>query len=226
MGKWIAAAAAVLLVVLFLLWRQLDEPAAVAVAEQRSTKVAMVKTAPSVERAMAESAAKEKAAEEARAAGKTEVMDAGSDLFTQHFIDPIPKRLWKEASVCYEGKLGSRHRNSKIKYTFNVVVKSGKVSVQDFKIATGEDGKPVNTINDPAIESCFHQHLANYSWDGNADMPEGYTIPDYVWPDELVIRPERSKKYYKDNVEYVGDEVPGRDKYIRPWKTPTNVPKN
>jgi hypothetical protein len=38
-------------------------------------------------------------------------------------------------------------------------------------------------------------------------MPDGYTLPDYEYPDELVIRPERSKKYYKDNLEYVGDEV-------------------
>lgn len=218
MGKWVAAAAIALLVILFFLWRSLDEPAATAVAQTK--KVELVKTAPSVELAMAETAAKEKAGEEARAAGKTEVMDAGSVLFTKHFIDIIPKRLWKEASVCYEGKLGSRHRNSKIKYTFNVVVKSGKVTVQDFKVATDEDGKPVNTINDPAIESCFHSKLANYGWDGNTDMPEGYTIPDYVWPDELVIRPERSKKYYKDNVEYVGDEVPGRDKYVLPSKNP------
>ncbi len=216
MGKWVAAAAIVLLVILFFLWRQLDEPAAV--VHVQTKKVELVKTAPSVELAMAETAAKEKASEEARAAGKTEVMDAGSVLFTKHFIDPIPKRLWKEASICYEGKLGSRHRNSKIKYTFNVVVKRGKVTVQDFKVANDEDGKPVNTINDPAIESCFHSKLANYGWDANTDMPEGYTMPDYVWPDELVIRPERSKKYYKDNMEYVGDEVVGREKYILPSK--------
>ncbi len=218
MGKWLAAAGIALLVILVFLWRSLDEPATVVVAQTK--KVELVKTAPSVELAMAESTAKEKASEQARAEGKTEVMDAGSVLFTQHFIDPIPKRLWKEASVCYEGKLGSRHRNSKIKYTFNIIVKNGKVSVQDFKVATDEDGKPVNTINDAAIESCFHSKLANYGWDGNADMPEGYTIPDYVWPDELVIRPERSKKYYKDNVDYVGDEVPGRDKYVLPSKNP------
>lgn len=216
MGKWVAAAAVALLVILFLLWRSLDEPPVVVVAQTK--KVELVKAPSSVELAMAETAAKEKAADEARAAGKVEVMDAGSELFTKHFIDIIPKRLWKEASVCYEGKLGSRHRNSKIKYAFNIVVKNGKVSVQDFKVATDEDGKPVNSINDPAIESCFHSKLANYGWDGNTDMPEGYTIPDYVWPDELVIRPERSKKYYKDNVEYVGDEVPGRDKYVLPSK--------
>ena len=76
MGKWVAAAAVALLVILFFLWRSLDEPPVVVVAQTK--KVELVKTAPSVELAMAEAAAKEKAGEEARAAGKTEVMDAGS----------------------------------------------------------------------------------------------------------------------------------------------------
>jgi hypothetical protein len=208
--KWVAAAALAFLLVLIFLWRQLDEPAqAVAAKPKAAETTALVKTAPSVEAAMAATAAKEKAEQEAKKPGEPEVMDAGSELFTKSFIDVIPKRLWKEASVCYEGKLGSRHRNSKIKYSFNIVVKNGKASVQDFKPAIDEDtGKPVNSINDPAIESCFVQKLSNYSWDQNADMPEGYTMPDYVWPDTLVIRPERSKKYYKDNVEYVGGEAP------------------
>lgn len=215
MGKWLGLAAVLFLVVLFLLWRQLSEPAAEVVAEKRTkVETALVKTAPSVEAAMAATAKKEAEAEARRAAGEKEVMDPGSELFTKHFIDLIPKRLWKEAAICYDGKVGSRHRNSKIKYAFNIVVKGGKVSVQDFKLATDEDGTPVNTINDPAIESCFVQKLSGYTWNGNDDMPEGYTIPDYVFPDELLIRPERSKKYYKDNMEYVGDEAPNREKHV------------
>src|SRR5262249_50298003 len=133
------------------------------------------------------------------------IMDTGSDAFYAHFIDIIPKRLWKHAAVCYEGKLGSRHRNSKMKLLFDVVVKNGVATIQNTRVGPDEEDGAVNTINDPAIETCFFQAIARYSWNANDDMPEGYVIPDYSYPDQLVIRPERSKKYYKDNMEYVGD---------------------
>src|SRR5262249_54469616 len=110
-----------------------------------------------------------------------------------HFIDTIPKRLSKDAAICYEGKLGTRDRSAKYKLAFKVVVKNGKAKVMDAHIALDEDGRPINTINDPAIESCFFQHVSRYEWDANSDMPDGYVIPDDEFPDELVIRPERGK---------------------------------
>jgi hypothetical protein len=214
MGKWLAIGALVLVVLLFVMWKQLpdseamptktSEPEQVAIAPSGGTSTVAVKkpVAPSKD---------EPATDKGDEPAKTETrpLDPASDLFYKHFLDVIPKRLWREASVCYEGKLGSRKRDAKIKLAFNVVAKGGKVTIQDVRIANDEDtGKPVNTINDPAIESCFFQKVARYSWDGNADMPEGYTLPDYIYPDELVIRPERSKKYYQDNLDYVGGEAP------------------
>jgi hypothetical protein len=211
----LAIAAALLLVVLLVLWRQLDDSSATPAVAKTDTEVAAAPTAkaPDIKLDVKPSGSDAVAEGSGSSSGK-QVMDAGSELFTKHFIDVIPKRLWKEAAVCYEGKLGSRHRNSKIKYAFNVVVKNGTVTIKDFKIANSTDdedlGKPVNTINDPAIESCFFKKLSGYTWNGNDDMPEGYTIPDYTYPDELVIRPERSTKYYESNMNYVGGEAPNK----------------
>jgi hypothetical protein len=213
MGKWLTAAAVAIVILLIILWRQLDDSE----ATPSQTATAPAKTiAVSVDPSIAlPRAPKTKAGDVAPAAPTTtaapegkQVMDMGSDLFYKHFIDIIPKRLWKDAAICYDGKVGTRDRDAKYKLAFNVVVKNGKATIRDLHVATDEDGKPVNTINDPAIESCFYQHVARYQWDANSDMPDGYVMPDYEYPDELVIRPERSKKYYKDNMEYVGAEAP------------------
>jgi hypothetical protein len=211
MTKWLGAAALALLVGLFLLWRMLDEPAAAPISKGKPAAIEPTKTVATGPSEAAIKAAATAGSNEEAAPAK-EVMDPGSELFDKHFIDVIPKRLWKHAAVCYEGKLGSRHRNSNIRYSFKVVVKKGKVTINDLKVATDEENgnKPVNTINDPALESCFFQKLSGYAWDGDDDMPEGYTIPDYEYPDELTISPERSKKYYKDNIDYVGGEAPSR----------------
>jgi hypothetical protein len=210
----LAIAAALLLVILVVLWQQLDSSATPAVSTTE-TPTQDVATAPAPPKALdVKPSGSDAVAEGSGSSSGKQVMDAGSELFTKHFIDVIPKRLWKEAAVCYEGKLGSRHRNSKIKYAFNVVVKNGTVTIKDFKVATSTDdedaGKPVNSINDPAIESCFFKKLSGYTWNGNDDMPEGYSIPDYTYPDELVIRPERSTKYYESNMNYVGGEAPNK----------------
>jgi hypothetical protein len=208
----LAIAAALLLVILLVLWRQLDDSSATPSVAKKETPEA-VATTPAKQIDVAPTKTGSDTSKDAGSAASSEkqVMDPGSELFDKHFIDVIPKRLWKEAAVCYEGKLGSRHRNSKIKYAFKVIVKKGVVTINDLKVAVDdEDKKPVNTINDPAIESCFHKKLSGLTWNGNDDMPEGYTIPDYEYPDELVIRPERSTKYYDSNVNYVGGEAPNR----------------
>lgn len=210
----LAIAAALLLVVLLVLWRQLDDSSATPTPPAKQTQEIASTTPTKTTIEPTKPAGSDAPADPGSAATGKQVMDSGSDLFTKHFIDVIPKRLWKEAAVCYEGKLGSRHRNSKIKYAFNVVVRNGTVTINDLRVATSTDdedaGKPVNTINDPAIESCFFKKLSGLTWNGNDDMPEGYTIPDYTYPDELVIRPERSTKYYESNMNYVGGEAPNK----------------
>lgn len=211
MGKWLAAGAIAILILLLLLWRQLDasEATPVKAPEPKPVATAVEPLVPDMSPEQKANVEKLQAMAAATVVppGK-QVMEMGSDLFYKHFIDVIPKRLWKDAAVCYEGKLNTRSRDAKYKLAFNVVVRNGKATVQDIRVATDEDGKPVNTINDPAIESCFFQHVARYQWDANEDMPDGYVIPDYEYPDELLIRPERSKKYYKSNMEYVGAEAP------------------
>lgn len=216
MGKWLAIAAVALLVLFIILWRELDESSATtrSAADDKPTASEHL---PITAAAPAPKKVEKAAVPETKPATPSNLpppppgkqwLDTGSDMMYQYFLDIVPKRIWKDAAICYEGKVGTRLRDAKMKFAFNVVVKNGKAIVQDVHVANDEDGKPVNTIGDAAIESCFYQHVSRYQWDANSDMPDGYAMPDYSYPDELVIRPERSKKYYKDNMEYVGDEAP------------------
>ncbi|MBX3159624.1 MAG: hypothetical protein KF773_26880 [Deltaproteobacteria bacterium] len=197
------------------MWRKVDEPAAKAQPSAKDV-VAHNDVAPSG--AVARKPAPIDVTKEVELPPPTpvamtpdgkKIIDTGSDDFYKHFIEIIPKRLWKEAAVCYEGRLGTRHRNSKMKLLFDVVVKNGVATIQNTRVGPDEEDGSVNTINDSAVESCFFQHVARYTWNANDDMPEGYAMPaEYRYEDSLVIRPERSKKYYKDNVDYVGGEAP------------------
>jgi len=59
-----------------------------------------------------------------------------------------------------------------------------------------------STLSDPALETCFIQEVQRSSWKDSE-------LPDWEQDDELVLRPERGmKKYWKDNVDYVGGVAP------------------
>jgi hypothetical protein len=197
MGKWLAAGALALVVLLIVLWRQLDAGAPAVAA----TPAPVVRAAPS-QPIHSVTLPKQAAPVEAPEPEKPKKLDPAGDEFFYAFIEAIPKKLGMEAAECYEGKIGSRNRNAKMKLAFNVVVRNGDVTIRDIKVANDEDGKPVNTIGDPAIESCFFQKVARTTWHDDS-------LPDYEWPDELVIRPERGlKKFTKENREYVGAVAP------------------
>lgn len=216
MKKWLVVGAVAMLVMLIVMWRKVSEsqatPKPKAEVSQRDDDAPITRE-PREKPKKADLPYPVVETPEPTPVAMTDdgkkVVDVASDMIYANFIDVIPKRLWKDAAVCYEGKLGTRQRDAKMKLEFKVVVKGRKATIQDVHVVEkNSDGIPQNTINDPAIESCFFQHIARYGWDTDEDQAEGYALPDYVYEDSLVIRPERSTKYYKSNMEYVGEPAP------------------
>ncbi len=194
MGKWLAIAGAGLLVLLLLMWHELDASSASTVSQPtpvaKATPTA-VASAPSVAPVKPVTAEPETApVDEA-----SKKLDPMGDEFFYKFTELVPAMVSRQAAICYNGKLGTKHRNQKLTLKYNVQVRNGEVTIRDVKVDT-------STLNDPALESCFIQQVARTTW-------KNPTLPDYDWPDELVIRPERGlKKYLKENVDYVGEPAP------------------
>jgi hypothetical protein len=189
MGKWLVAGgvAIVALVILLLLQMRPRTPAPVAHKPvPPHTQVATLDTP------VAAAAEPEPAPEPAVAPGK---LDPRSDEFFYKFDELMPKALTRNAAKCYEGRHGQLHRNQKLSLRFKTKIVNGEVSVHDVKIKE-------STLNDPALETCFIQEVQRSAWKDDE-------LPDWEQDDELVLRPERGmKKYWKDNIDYVGAEAP------------------
>jgi hypothetical protein len=208
-GRWLGIAAIALLILLVWMWHSMDDSAAT--PQERAKPVAD----DSVALATGGNAAKKatlpaikpvattQTADQAPAPDKPKKLDPMGDEFFNKFIEEVPYQLSKRAVECYNDKIGSKTRNQKLVLSFTVRIKDGTVTVDNIRQKEARDtAHPTNTLNDPALESCFIQKIAAATWRDD-------TFPDYEWPDELVLNPERGlKKYWKSNVEYVGDVMP------------------
>lgn len=190
--KWLLAGGVAIVAILVLLWLQMgpsDPPPAghkrVAAAP---TQLAMVTDRP----AAAPVAAPAAAPPPEVPPGK---LDPRSDEFFYKFDEVVPKALTRNAAKCYEGRHGQLHRNQKLSLRFKTRIVNGQVTVRDVTIKE-------STLNDPALETCFIQEVQRSTWKDD-------DLPDWEQDDELVLRPERGmKKFWKDNVDYVGAEAP------------------
>ncbi|MBL0213301.1 MAG: hypothetical protein IPQ07_05420 [Myxococcales bacterium] len=215
MGKWLAAGGVGLVVLLLLLWRQLDAPPATAAPPQ--AKVAPP-ASPSPSYDALEQAKKIAAEEHDKAGvvepppvvpspdGKPAKIDVKSDEFFYKFQEVVPAVLSRRAVICYEGRPDSQRlkMNAKLTLQFKIKIKDGEVTVNNVHASA-------DTLNDAALSACFTQAVQRASWHDD-------TLPDWEAEDELLIRPERGlKKYRRDNIEYVGAEAPRADEpVIRP----------
>ncbi len=205
MGKWLAGAGIALLVLMFLLWRQLDSSSATAAPPPKVDKpydaVAQAKATVAEEHAKAGVVV---AAPAPVPEGKPAKIDSAGDEFFYRFQENVPKVLSRKVALCYEGVAQKLHRNQKLVLQFHVKIKDGEVSISDVKPSA-------NTINDAGLETCFTQAVQRGGWHDD-------TLPDWDGDDELVIRPERGlKKYMRDNIDYVGAPAPAADSpVIRP----------
>jgi hypothetical protein len=192
MKKWLAIASVALIAVLFFLWREMQTTEA--------------KPAPVVKKPVPVKPKDPDADCPSCAAIKTPDMsnlpppqpgklDVRSDDFFYQFDEAVPKNLTRAAAKCYEGRHGSLNMNQKLSLTYKLKIVNGQIQVLDIKVK--ED-----TLNDPALSSCFIQQVANAGWKNDA-------LPDWEQEDTLVLRPERGmKKYWQDNIDYVGPVAP------------------
>lgn len=199
MAKWLAAGGVAILAILLLLWLQMkDDPETAthaAPAPAPPTQVAMAAARSEPARPAAAPVADEAPAAAAEPEPKPGKLDPRSDEFFNKFDDVVPNRLTRNAAKCYEGRHGQLHRNQKLSLRFKTKIVNGEVSVHDVTIKE-------STIGDPALETCFIQAVQRSTWKDNE-------LPDWEQDDELVIRPERGmKKFWQDNVDYVGAEAP------------------
>lgn len=212
MGKWLAIGGAALLILLVVLWRQLDTSSAAA-----PQPVKKAEAAPPVDDPLANAKAVAKAEHEKAgvpepvapppsADGKPAKLDPAGDEFFYKFQEATPAILSREVVKCYEGRDESQrlHRNQKLTLEFHIKIKDGEVTISNVH-------EKENTLKDAALTACFTQAVQRKTWHDDA-------LPDWEADDQLVIRPERGlKKYMQSNIDYVGAEAPrADDPVIRP----------
>ena len=188
MGKWLAAAAVVVVGLLVVLWLQLKQPAEAAVAAQPAATPTPIAIATAVAKQTELAEIGKKVAAATTTDGK---ISKASDEFFYRFDDLQPSMLTRNAAKCYTGGLHRVHRNQKVKLAFDNRIKDGEVTVENVRVVEA-------TIDDQPMIDCFVKEVQNTHWHDDQ-------LPDYSAPDELVIRPERGmKKYSEDNLKYEG----------------------
>jgi len=194
MGKWLLGAGIALLVILLLLWRQLDSSSATAAPhEAAAPEVAAPKaTSPAAKPAPAEQVA---VAAPAPADDKPKKMDPNSDDFFFKHDEMVVPRVSREAVKCIEGHTEKTDdRNKSVVIKFKQHVRDGKVQLTDVEIER-------STLTDPALEACFLQQVRNTSWTDAA-------MPDWDQEDQVKLGFRQLKKYTRANIDYVGEEAP------------------
>jgi len=189
MGKWLVAGGALVVALVILLLVQMRPSTSAPVAHKPAAPATQVAA---LDKPVAAAPEPEVVPEPEVAPGK---LDPRSDEFFYKFDELMPKTLTRNAAKCYEGRHGQLHRNQKLSLRFKTKIVNGEVTIRDVKIKE-------STLNDPALETCFIQEVQRSAWKDDE-------LPDWEQDDELVLRPERGmKKYWKDNVDYVGAEAP------------------
>src|SRR5262245_33661788 len=196
MGKWLAVGGIALLALALLLWLQMrPEEAAPATRQVAPPSSPSPTVAAAPAKAAAAAATEDEAEPPAEPAAAPAKLDPRSDAFFYKFDEVVPNRLTRNAAKCYEGRHGQLHRNQKLSLRFKTKIVNGEVTVHDVTIKE-------STLNDSALETCFIQEVLRSTWKDDE-------LPDWEQDDELVIRPERGmKKFWRDNVDYVGAEAP------------------
>jgi hypothetical protein len=200
MGKWLVGAGIAILVMLVLLWRQLDDSSATAAPPPAKHDVAAVPPSTATMPAATKPAAAKPVDDTAPAVASSEApkkIEVESDAFFYKFQEVVPAMLSRNAVKCYEGISKRVHRNQNVVYKFKVKIKDGNVTISNVEVERSSLGD-----NNAALQTCFLQEIARTTWSD----PE---LPDWEADDQLTISPERGlKKYTRENIEYVGEPAP------------------
>lgn len=199
MGKWLAALGVVLLVVLVLLWRELDSTSAAApVAEPARPAATQVASAPGPKAGVKPAAAPATVEPAPAAAPAADKMDPQSDEFFHHHDEIVVPQMMRQAVKCWENlssaKRAEFHRNQSLTAKFKQRIRDGVVTIYDLEVER-------SSISDPALEACFLQELRGTTWSNPR-------LPDWDQEDQIKLGPRTLKKYTRENIEYVGPEMP------------------
>ncbi len=198
--KWLVGAGIAILVMLLLLWRQLDDSSATAAPTPDKPAVAKVEqpavTPPPVKTAVVPVTDVVPSTPSTNPEAPKK-LDVESDAFFYKFQEVVPAMLSRNAVKCYEGIAKRVHRNQNVVFKFKVKIKDGNVTIRDVEVERSSLGD-----NNAALQTCFLQEIARTTWSD----PE---LPDWEADDQLTLSPERGlKKYTRENVEYVGAPAP------------------
>jgi len=197
MGKWLAALGAIVLVVLVLLWRELDSSSAAPAPPAKPEAPVQVAKAPEPKPEVKQPEAPAQPAAEAPDPSK-EKMDPQSDEFFREHDEVVVPTMMRSAVKCWENlpaaKRQSFHRNQSLVAKFKQKIRNGVVTIEGLEIER-------STISDPALEACFVQQLRSTTWSNPR-------LPDWDQEDQIKLGPRTLKKYTRENIEYVGAEAP------------------
>jgi hypothetical protein len=206
MGKWLAALGAILLVVLILLWRQLDSSSAAPPAPpvERPEPAGPVASAPSTpeeEKPAAkpvEPAGPPPSVVMTKPAESGEKWDPQSDEFFHKHDEIVVPQLMRSAVKCWENlpptKRAEFHRNQSMTAKFKQRIRNGVVTIYDVEVER-------SSIGDPALEACFLQQIRGTTWTNSR-------LPDWDQDDQIKLGPRTLKKYTRENIEADGPEAP------------------
>jgi hypothetical protein len=200
MGKWLAALGVVVIVILVLLWRELDSSSAApaeAAKPALPTEIARA-PAPKPEVKPAEPAPAAQPAPAAEPDRSKEKMDPQSDEFFREHDEVVTKKLMNQAVKCWESLPAAKregfHRNLYMKAKYKQKIRNGVVTIEDLEVTE-------STLGDAALQACFVQQLRGTTWKNDR-------LPDWDQDDEIKLGPRTLKKYTRENVDYVGPEAP------------------
>jgi hypothetical protein len=199
MAKWLAALGAIVLVLIVLLWRELDSSDAAPEVKPAKPEPAQVAQAPEAKPAARPAEGAAKPAEPAAQADRSkEKMDPQSDEFFYYHDELVPQKLMREAVKCWENVPPARraefHRNQDMTVTFKQKIRNGVVTIHDLVVTQSK-------LKDAALEACFVQHLRATTWTNPR-------LPDWDQEDELSLGPRTLKKHTRENIDFVGPEAP------------------
>jgi hypothetical protein len=184
--RWLLLGVALLGVLVFLMMRQLRTPAA-EVAPSPAAQFAKLDLPPPPQFPVPLHEKPEEEEELFQGAKDpdqpVQKLDPKSIEFFQRFDEMIAPRLTKEAASCYRG---GKQRDQKIKFSFIKHVKDGRVTLSNVKVVT-------STLNDPQLEHCMFEKVANFANWKDDEFPDIDGLED-----EVLIRIRALKKYQQE----------------------------
>lgn len=181
--KWLAVAGAVLLLGLFLLWREVRTPSpSPAAAAPAPLPARPAPPPPSLPSPAPSPSGEYRPAGTLAPEDEPGAIAKYSDEFWERVDEVYARRLLEYAAPCYSGGL---HRKAKLKIAYHLDITDGSVAVKNARILE-------STLNDPKLEQCMLRSVSKAAFK-DPRMPDWSSSPSEE--ETLVIRIELLKRF-------------------------------